>query len=77
MILKNAPTYKQQIKLSSPEGNAFVLLGLARNLSKRLGLNKDEVIADMQKGDYLHLVTVFDEYFGDYVDIVDDINLFD
>lgn len=77
MILKNVPLNKKQIRLSSPEGNAFVILGLAGSLSKQLGLNKDEIIADMQNGDYLHLVTVFNEYFGDFVDIIDDINLFD
>lgn len=77
MILKNVPLNKKQIRLSSPEGNAFVILGLAGSLSKQLGLNKDEVIYDMQSGDYRHLVTVFNKYFGDFVDIIDDIDLFD
>lgn len=77
MILKNVPISRKQVRLSSSDGNAFVLIGLAGNLAKQIGLNKDEVIADMQSSDYKHLVTVFDEYFGDYVDIVDDINLFD
>lgn len=76
MILKNVPFSKKQVRLSSPDGNAFVLIGLAGNLAKQIGLNKDEVFKDMQNGDYKHLVTVFDEYFGDYVDIVDDIDLF-
>jgi hypothetical protein len=77
MILKNAPIAKKQVRLSSPDGNAFVLMGLAGSLAKQLHLNKNEIIADMQSGDYHHLVTVFHEYFGDYVDIIDDINLFD
>lgn len=76
MILKNVPQTRKQIRLSSPDGNAFVMLGLAGSLAKQLGLNKNEIISDMQSGDYLHLVTVFNEYFGDFVDIIDDINLF-
>lgn len=77
MILKNVQIQKKQIRLSSPDGNAFVLIGMASNLAKQIGLNHEEIISEMKKGDYKNLVSIFDYYFGDYVDIIDDIDLFD
>jgi hypothetical protein len=77
MILKNVPQSKQQIRLSSPDGNAFVLMGLAGNLAKQFGMDKKNIIGEMQNGDYKNLVFVFNKYFGECVDIIDDIDLFD
>lgn len=57
------------IDLSGPDGNAFVLLGYARTLSKQLGLDNKSISEEMRSGDYENLVNVFDKYFGDYVDL--------
>lgn len=58
------------IDLTGPDGNAFVLLGLARNFSKQLGYNTDEyesMLKEMTTGDYEHLISVFDKHFGSFV----------
>jgi len=60
---------KQVIDLTGPDGNAFVLLGTAKKLSKELNLNSGEVLEEMMSGDYENLITVFDSYFGDFVDL--------
>ena len=55
------------IDLTGPQGNAFFLLGTAKNIAKQLGLNPNEITNEMKAGDYENLVQVFDRYFGDYV----------
>ena len=55
------------IDLTGPDGNAFVLMGIAARLAGQLGLNKDQIIGEMTAGDYEHLVQVFDKYFGEFV----------
>ena len=56
-----------EINLTGPNGNVFYLLALARQLSKQLSKNGDEIIKEMKKGDYNHLLIVFDREFGQYV----------
>ncbi len=56
-----------EIDLTGPNGNAFYLLALASQLSKQLSKNGDEISEEMMKGDYDHLLTVFDREFGQYV----------
>mgnify|MGYP001080069705 CR=1 FL=1 len=68
-------TYKEKIliDLSSPDGNAFVLLGLANSLAKQLGYPKDQkekLLSDMKASDYEHLLTVFEENFNEYVELI-------
>ncbi len=58
------------IDLTGPDGNAFVLIGKAGNLSKQLGLDKGAIQAEMMQGDYDHLVKVFDKHFGDFVTLL-------
>ena len=58
---------KIEIDLTGPDGNAFVLLGYARNLSKELGIDYKKVETEMTSGDYDNLLNVFDKYFGEYV----------
>lgn len=58
-----------QIDLRGPEGNAFALLGYARKLSRQLGLNGDNIHAEMDAADYDNLIQVFDKHFGEYVDL--------
>jgi hypothetical protein len=56
-----------EIDLSGPQGNAFFLLGTAKNLAKQLELDGAEIQAKMMAGDYENLLEVFDFYFGDFV----------
>ena len=56
-----------EIDLNGPEGNVFVLLGYAANFCKQLGIDPKEVKEKMMSSDYENAVSVFDEYFGDYV----------
>jgi len=60
---------KPVIDLNGPDGNAFYLLGMARKLSKQIGLDWNEVNDVMTEGTYEELITAFDIYFGDYVDL--------
>ncbi len=59
-----------EIDLNGPDGNAFVLLGLAKTLGRRLGMDHDEIerIQDeMRLSTYELLILTFDKYFGEYV----------
>lgn len=55
------------IDLTGPDGNAFVLLGTARNLAKQLRKDPKAITEEMMSGDYENLLNVFDREFGDYV----------
>jgi hypothetical protein len=55
------------IDLTGPDGNAFVLMGMAKRYANQLGLDADKIINDMRSGDYEHLVQVFDDAFGEFV----------
>lgn len=64
---------KQVIDLKGPEGNAFVLLGIASKISKQLGFDEDEcdkIQNEMKSSDYENLIKVFDDKFGDYIDLM-------
>lgn len=63
------PLVRIQINLSGPEGNAYVLMGYARKLSRQLGLNGDNIQAEMIAADYDNLIQIFEKYFGEYVDL--------
>tara|TARA_R110000765_G_scaffold182708_2_gene288668 strand:+ start:281 stop:505 length:225 start_codon:yes stop_codon:yes gene_type:complete len=56
-----------EIDLTGPDGNAFVLLGKAKNLAKQLELDGDKIIEEMTSGDYDNLLDVFDENFGSFI----------
>ena len=54
--------YMLNIDLSGPEGNAFVLLGYARNFCKQLGYDKlhtERIIDEMTLTDYEGLLFTF------------------
>ena len=53
-----------EIDLTGPQGNAFYLLGTARNLAKQLGLDGKAICDEMRSGDYENLLEVFDKNFG-------------
>lgn len=55
------------VDLNGPQGNAFAMLGLAKQLSKQLGYDFQDIQKEMTSGDYEKLIEVFDEYFGEYV----------
>ena len=55
------------IDLTGPDGNAFVLMGYAKNFARQLDLDADVIIKEMKTGDYEHLIKVFDNYFGSFV----------
>ena len=60
------------IDLQGPQGNAFALMGHADDLLRQLG-RRDEFNAmrtDMMSGGYDNLIRIFEENFGDYVDLV-------
>ena len=60
------------IDLTGPEGNAYYLLGAASNLMRVLEFTPEEaegVNDDLRSGDYEHLITRFDYYFGDFIDL--------
>ena len=68
-ILKKDKYKKQVIDLTGPDGNAFYLLGMAQKLSKQIGLDWNEVRDVMTEGNYEELITAFDIYFGNYIDL--------
>ena len=61
---------KPQVDLSGPEGNAYALLGYARKLAAQLGRDPGPILERMKSGDYENLIQVFDEEFGNYIDLV-------
>ena len=68
------------IYLDGPDGNAFNLIATAMCLIKRLYVNHPLhenldpclVKEEMMSGDYIHLLNVFEKYFGEYVVMVTD-----
>ena len=56
-----------EIDLTGPNGNAYVLMGYASNLSKQLNKDFKSIREDMESNDYEHLLEVFDREFGNYV----------
>lgn len=71
-MIKNKEEYKLDfvIDLTGPDGNAFVLVGIAMKLSKQLGLNSGKIKEEMTSGDYENLIKVFDSYFGKFVTLL-------
>ena len=55
------------IDLTGPQGNAYYLLGTAKNLAKQLGLDGKKIMEEMMSGDYENLLQVFDKNFGSIV----------
>lgn len=55
------------IDLDGPDGNAFALLGYAKNYAKKLGLDGVAIVNEMTTGDYENLIRVFDKHFGNFI----------
>lgn len=65
---KNEIRYRGlEIDLTGPDGNAFVLLGYAKNLAKQLKKDEKAIIEEMTSGDYENLIEVFEREFGNVV----------
>ena len=60
---------KIRIDLTGPNGNSFYLLGLAKKFAKQLGKDSENIFNRMRASDYENLLKVFEEEFGDYVDL--------
>ena len=56
-----------EIDLTGPDGNAFALMGYAKNFSRQLGLDFKEIQTEMTSGDYEHLLEVFEKHFGSFI----------
>ena len=61
------PRRSVEIDLTGPDGNAYALMGYAKNFAKQLGLDGEEIISNMMSGDYENLLQVFEENFGSFV----------
>ena len=61
-----SPRNPMIIDLTGPDGNAFALLGFAKNFCDQIGLDWDAVRTEMTKGDYENLIKVFDSYFSTF-----------
>lgn len=66
---ENRQEKRPVIDLKGQQGNAFYLLGYAKKLSKQLNLNFALIEEEMTSSDYENLIKVFDDYFGDFVDL--------
>ena len=63
-----------EIDLNGPQGNAFVLLGLANRLGKRIygRARTEEILEEMKLSTYELLILTFDKYFGSIVTLYRD-----
>lgn len=72
-ILKLTTPSELIVDLRGPDGNAFILIGLAERLGKTLGFTPDkreDIQTRLKSKDYDHLVHVMDHYFGHCVNFV-------
>lgn len=58
---------ERSIDLSGPQGNAFCLLGYAKDFCRQLERDFEPIQKEMMSGDYENLLKVFDREFGDFV----------
>lgn len=61
---------KTVIDLHGPNGNAFVIIATAQNLARKMGWSNEQInslLDDMRSGDYMNLIDIFEENFGDFV----------
>lgn len=56
-----------EIDLGGPDGNAFVLMGMASRWLEEMGKDPEPIIEEMKSGDYDNLVEVMEREFGDVV----------
>jgi len=68
IVNKNNKKEKRiEIDLTGSQGNAYCVLGLAKDLSKKMGKNWEDIEKRMTSGNYENLLKVFELEFGDHV----------
>ena len=58
---------KIEIDLTGPDGNAFVLLSIAKDLCHKTGIEWEPVKNEMTSSNYENLLLTMDKYFGDLI----------
>jgi hypothetical protein len=66
--IKTLQNRRQRVDLTGPEGNVHFLMALAEKWAGDLGLDAEQIIADMKSGNYEHAVDVMEREFGEHVD---------
>ena len=67
MLMREPSTGRLFVDLDGPGGNVFSLIGVAKELSRQIGLDEEAVAAEMKQGDYSEALRVFRRYFGSLV----------
>jgi len=69
MIRKKAQKYSGKIivDLTGPDGNAFVLLGMAKRWADELGFDWESIKTEATSSNYENLLQTLDKYFGEFV----------
>jgi len=73
-IKQKRKTRKIKIDLSGVQGNAFCLLGLAQDISRKLEKTEEEIDkirAEMKSGDYENLIQVLTENLANMLTYTD------
>jgi len=60
------------IDLQGPQGNAFALMAYAEDFLRQMGRRHEfrAMRTEMMSSDYDNLIRIFEENFGEYVDLV-------
>ena len=58
---------KMVINLSGPDGKAINLVNIGHKIANKNRLNWTKISKEMMRGDYNHLLQVFENYFGNHV----------
>ena len=67
MIRAKTPASDFVVNLDGPNGNAYYLLSLAKEMAHHKGQKASPILNEMQSKDYNNLVVVFDRHFGDQI----------
>jgi DNA-directed RNA polymerase beta subunit len=58
------------IDLDGPDGNVFILMGIAKKLMNQIDRSRSNIIIqEMMNSDYLNAVYVFEREFGSFVEL--------
>lgn len=66
-MIRKKKSHPITIDLTGPEGNAYVLMGYAKQWSEQLDLDFNTILEDMKSSDYEHLLNVLEKNFGNVV----------
>jgi len=70
MAIERRSDKRREIDIDGSAGNAWALMGLAQDWSRQIGIDYEPIQEEMMSGDYIHLLKVFDKYFGSVVTLV-------